>query len=151
ALLLGSGVSRSANVLTGWEITIDLIKKLARAQSTNCEPEPAAWFTKKYGSPPHYGRLLSELAKNPTARHALLSEYFQPTEEERASGIKVPTPAHRAIAKLMSQGFIRVAVTTNFDRLLERALQDLSIDPLVWATSDQIAHAPPLVHVDRPA
>jgi hypothetical protein len=29
ALLLGSGVSRGAQVLTGWEIVLDLIRKLA--------------------------------------------------------------------------------------------------------------------------
>ncbi len=29
ALLIGSGVSRSAGIPTGWEITLDLVKQLA--------------------------------------------------------------------------------------------------------------------------
>ena len=29
ALLLGSGISRDTGILTGWEVTLDLIKKIA--------------------------------------------------------------------------------------------------------------------------
>ena len=29
ALLLGSGISRAANVPTGWEVTLDLIRRIA--------------------------------------------------------------------------------------------------------------------------
>jgi hypothetical protein len=35
ALLLGSGVSRSAGVPTGWEVTLDLGRKLAAVQGEN--------------------------------------------------------------------------------------------------------------------
>ena len=42
ALLLGSGISRSAGIPTGWEVVLDLIRKLARAQGADCEPDPEA-------------------------------------------------------------------------------------------------------------
>lgn len=37
----------------------------------------------------------------------------------------MPTVAHKAIANLVKHGFIKVIVTTNFDRLLERALEEI--------------------------
>ena len=40
ALLLGSGVSRAAEIPTGWEITLDLVRKLARSCGEECEPAP---------------------------------------------------------------------------------------------------------------
>lgn len=40
ALLLGSGVSRAARIPTGWEITLDLVRKLAALHCEVCEPDP---------------------------------------------------------------------------------------------------------------
>jgi hypothetical protein len=40
ALLLGSGLSRSAGIPTGWEITLDLVRRVAVAQGTE---EQADW------------------------------------------------------------------------------------------------------------
>lgn len=36
AVLVGSGVSRSAQIPTGWEITIDFVRKLAEVAGENC-------------------------------------------------------------------------------------------------------------------
>ena len=58
AVLLGSGVSRSAQILTGWEITLDLVRKLAKVASESCEPDPACWYHKRYGKEPDYSELL---------------------------------------------------------------------------------------------
>ena len=44
ALLLGSGVSRSAGIPTGWEIVLDLIRKLAHLEGVDCGVDPAAWY-----------------------------------------------------------------------------------------------------------
>jgi hypothetical protein len=40
ALLLGSGVSKSAGIPTGWEIVLDLTRKLARLMNEGCVPQP---------------------------------------------------------------------------------------------------------------
>ena len=40
AVLVGSGVSRAAKVPTGWEITLDLIRKLAKLCDETCDPRP---------------------------------------------------------------------------------------------------------------
>jgi hypothetical protein len=42
ALLLGSGVSKSAGLPTGWDIVLDLIRKLAALKGETAEPDPEA-------------------------------------------------------------------------------------------------------------
>lgn len=46
----------------------------------------------------------------------------------------------------MRDGFIRLIVTTNFDRLMENALRDESVEPTVVASVDALAGAVPLAH-----
>jgi len=146
ALLLGSGVSRSAAIPTGWEVVLDLARRVAKLEGDDPEPDPEAWFTKKYGQAAEYSKLLDILAKTSTERQRLLKSYFEPSEEERSQGLKTPTAAHRAIAELARDGYVRVILTTNFDRLLERAMEELGLTPTVIASVDQISGALPLVH-----
>ena len=146
ALLLGSGVSRSAEIPTGWEVVLDLVRKLAAAEGADPEPDPSEWYLSTYGERPQYSALLERLGPLAAERQSLLRGYFEATEEQRAEGIKTPTAAHRAIAGLVASGSIRVIVTTNFDRLIESALESAGITPLVIATADQAAGAPPLAH-----
>lgn len=90
--------------------------------------------------------MLSHIAKSQAERSKLLKQYFEPNEEEREQGIKVPTAAHRAIAQLIESGHIRVVITTNFDKLLEMALIDVGVVPTVISTTDAIKGAFPLTH-----
>ena len=148
ALLLGSGVSRSAQIPTGWEITLDLVSKLAAAQGEGDvrSLNPEKWYRERFGKDPDYSHLLNELAKTQSERQQLIRGYLEPTEEERAEGLKIPTPAHKAIARLVAQGYIRVVITTNFDRLMEMALDAEGIVPTVISTEDQANGAMPLIH-----
>ena len=59
ALLLGSGISRPAGIPTGWEITQDLIQKLAQMNNEKIETSPEEWFVKKYDTEPNYSDLLN--------------------------------------------------------------------------------------------
>ena len=146
ALLIGSGVSRSAGIPTGWEVVEDLIRKLAHVEGEDCGPDPAAWFKDKIRGEPDYAKLLDGLSKSPSVRSQLLRSYFEPNDEERELGLKAPTAAHRAIAEFVSSGYIRVIVTTNFDRLLEMALEEVGVVPTVISTTDAIQGARPLTH-----
>jgi hypothetical protein len=76
-----------------------------------------------------------------------LRSYFEPTSEEKAQGIKMPTVAHRAIAELVKAEYIRIIVTTNFDRLVEMALTDVGIQPMIVSTADGVKGALPLSHI----
>lgn len=146
ALLIGSGVSRSSGIPTGWEIILDLSRKLAHLKGENCEPDPVAWYRDTFGEDPDYARLIQQIAKSPAERTSLLRSYFEPTEEERQQGLKIPTKAHTAIARLVASGYLRVIVTTNFDRLTESALESAGITPTVISTPDSSEGAPPLTH-----
>ena len=146
ALLIGSGVSRSAGIPTGWEITLDLVSRIARAQNGDAPADPQSWWKKHRSDALEYSKLLEELAPQPAERSQLLHGYFEPTDEEREVGTKVPARAHRAIAKLVATGVVRVIITTNFDRLLEQAIQDEGTSPVVISTPDQAEGASPVVH-----
>lgn len=146
ALLLGSGVSRSAQIPTGWEITLELVRRIAAANGGDVPTNPYEWYQEVYGADPSYSDLLDQLAKSRADRSGFLKPFFEPSEDERTENIKMPSRAHRAIANMVAQNHIRVIVTTNFDRLLEQALEDVSIRPVVVSTDDQVHGAPPLVH-----
>jgi hypothetical protein len=146
AVLLGSGISRAARIPTGWEIVLELIRKCAHLQDEDCEPAPEQWYEQKYDKAPDYAELLAMLGKTSSERQLLLRGYFEPTAEELEEGAKQPTQAHRAIAQLVADGYVRVIVTTNFDRLMERALEEVGVAPSVLSTPDQIEGAMPLVH-----
>ena len=146
ALLIGSGVSRAADIPTGWDIVLDLIRKVAAMEGEDPEPDPEAWYKRRFGEPPDYAKLLDKLTTTSAERMALLRAYFEPTEEEKEQGLKVPTAAHRAIATLVELGYVRMILTTNFDRLIERALQEVGIEPEVISTEDDLRGAMPYIH-----
>ena len=86
ALLLGSGVSRSAQIPTGWEVVLDLASRLATVSGEDCKAEAAAsWYKNKYGEPPDYSQLLDALAETPAERQLWLKAYFFPTQKPAIS------------------------------------------------------------------
>lgn len=145
-LLLGSGISYSSGILTGWGIVLDLIEKIAQMQNEDSGERPDEWYRNKYGKEPDYSELLDELGKTQSERQMILKHYFEPTEEEIEEKKKVPTLAHKAIANLVKKGYIKVIITTNFDKLMERALIEAGVTPTVISNSDNLKGAIPIVH-----
>jgi hypothetical protein len=153
AVLLGSGVSRSAGVSTGWEIVQHLVQKAAAADNPDdakshalAASDPEAWWAQHGEGDLGYSSLLAAIAPSSAARQGLLAEYFDATEDDRQDGRKVPTAAHNAIAELVKAGSIKVIVTTNFDRLMEQALDAVGVTPQVVARSDAVRGVTPLAH-----
>lgn len=152
ALLLGSGVSTAAGIPTGWQVVSDLLRRAAAASHLGdagaidaAAADPDAWWVEHGdGNPLGYSNLLGALASTSAARQALLAGYFEPSEQDEDA--KQPTAAHNAIAQLVARGAVRVIVTTNFDRLMERALDKVGISPQVIHTPEQVAAATPLAH-----
>jgi hypothetical protein len=146
ALLLGSGISRQAGVPTGWEIVGDLIKKVSKLHDLTIESDPYAWYKKQYGEEPQYSKILEQLAKTQIERESLLRKYFEPSESEAEEGVKQLTDTHRCIASLIKNGYIRIILTTNFDRLLEKALEEKGITPTIISNEDSLEGAIPYIH-----
>lgn len=146
ALLIGSGVSSAAGILTGWKITLDMVKQLAvlRGAGTLNDVEAETWFFDNYSTEPSYSFLIEKLARVPATRRDFLHTYFEPTEEERERGEKAPTEAHKAIAELAKNGFFGVIITTNFDALMEAALTTEGVSYYVVSDERTAKGAPPL-------
>ncbi len=106
----------------------------------------ATWYRKTYGAEPDYSAILAGLAASPAERRSILHSYIEPDEDDRAEGKKLPTAAHHAIAGLVRDGYVRVILTTNFDRLLENALREVGVEPTVVTSVDSLSGAEPLTH-----
>lgn len=150
AVLLGAGISMASGIKTGWGIVQDLVSKVAVLHDPDtpdagaeAAANPEGWWLEQFGEQLGYSRLLAEVAPTSAARQALLAGYFEPEVGEDTG--KEPTAAHRAIARLVKKGNIRVILTTNFDRLMERALEEVGISPQV-VRDHQIDSMKPLVH-----
>ncbi len=146
ALLLGSGISKSAGIPTGWDITLSLIERIAKAEGIGGIDDWEAWYKETKKKNPSYSNIMEELASTPSERRSILNTYIEPTAEEISEKKKVPTDAHYAIAELVSKGFIKVVITTNFDQLLESALKEKGVTPIVVASVDALKGAEPLAH-----
>ena len=146
ALLLGSGVSRSSQIPTGWEIVLRLIEQFAAARGESIVGDPAEWYRQTLGREPSYSDLLDNLAPTQAERSQLIRPFMEPSVTEVELGMKQPTAAHRAIARLVVNGYVRVIVTTNFDRLLETALSEVGITSTVISSADGVSGAFPLAH-----
>ena len=146
ALLLGSGVSKAAGIPTGWDVTLHLVRKAVAAEGEDASGNPRGWHQERFGKDPVYSEVIDGLAKSQAERRNLLKEHFEPTETEREEGKKVPTAAHEAIARLAAGGYVSVILTTNFDKLMERALETENVTPAVLDTPDAIKGAQPLQH-----
>jgi hypothetical protein len=150
ALLIGSGMSTGSGIPTGWGVVEQLVRRVA-AGTTDAPPigdgDWEAWWSANLpGQDLGYSSLLETLGPTQASRSALLADFFEATEEERADNLKVPGPAHTAIASLVARGIIRVIVTTNFDRLIEHALDAAGVRYQVVATDNAVTGMEPLSH-----
>jgi hypothetical protein len=149
AVLLGSGVSTGAGIPTGWGVIKELVRSVAAANGENPEQaqkNPESWWAEHVGTELGYSTLLAELAPTAAARQGLLARFFEPSEDDREHGSKVPSRAHEALAQLVKRGLVRVILTTNFDRLTEQALEAAGISPQVIARPEAVAGMAPLAH-----
>jgi hypothetical protein len=134
AVLAGAGISNSAGIATGEDL---LRRQAARHGHDPGLSHPVAWYRSAYGSRPNYIHMLGELIGTATARGELPRAYFEPDPRHE----RQPTPAHRALADLVAAGYLRVILTTNFDRLLEAALARAGVTCTVTASLDAMAAA----------
>jgi hypothetical protein len=140
---------------TGWGVVTNLVEMAAVAEDPDdhvshdlAAKDPEAWWAAHGSGDLGYSSLLAALAPTPSARQGLLREYFTPTQDENELGLKVPSHAHRAVAELVKRGTIKVVLTTNFDRLIEQALDVVGIQPQVITRPDAVGGMTPLTHAD---
>ena len=84
-----------------------------------------------------YSDLLAAITPDAAVRREYLASFFEGKE---------PGPTHEALAAIADRGLVRVFVTTNFDRLLEHALQARGIEPVVIGSDADLEAAMPREH-----
>lgn len=143
AVLVGSGASRDAGVPTGGEVFWVAVEDLFRLQrQTSDKPARAELedFLGEIGAGEWtYSRVLEALAPDPATRRDYLAKHFEGC---------APAETHELLAELAADGLVRVFVTTNFDRLLEHALQARGIEPVVVTDEVSLASAVPREHAE---
>jgi SIR2-like domain len=141
AFFLGSGVSRDAGVPTGWEVLRSGLHRLRQLEQADdrqvSDEELDQWLVKTGREAMSYSELLAAIAPDMAVRREYLAGFFEGVE---------PGATHEALADLAAQGMIKVFVTTNFDRLLEHALQARGIEPVVIASDADLDAAVPREH-----
>lgn len=153
AVLLGSGVSTGAGLPTGWQVVKQLVLRAAAAQDPDVDgpvsdEEVEAWWSEHGGGELGYSSLLETLAPTPAGRQAILEGFFEPAtgDPEDEKDRHGPSAAHRALARLVAAGTVRVVLTTNFDRLMEQALEQVGIQPQIISRPEAVAGMKPLAH-----
>lgn len=155
AVLLGSGVSTGAGIPTGWGVVKELVRRVAAVANPE-DPATAAeaatenpevwWQANGGGEPLGYSSLLADLAPTAATRQGILASFFEPSDADREEGNRTPSAAHKALAKLVKRGTVRVILTTNFDRLMEQALETEGVSPQVISRPEAVHGMAPLAH-----
>ncbi|WP_242087548.1 SIR2 family protein [Microbacterium lacticum] len=152
AVLLGSGVSTGAGLLTGWGVVTELVARVAAASAPDdagavaaARADPELWWSENGEGELGYSSLLEQLAPSAAARQGLLAGFFEPGSDDETP-VRQPSMAHRAIAELVRRGSVKVIVTTNFDRLMEQALDAAGVSPQVISRPEAVNGMAPLAH-----
>jgi len=150
AVLLGSGVSTGAGLPTGWQIVKQLVRRAAVARDPEndgplSDQEVEGWWAQNGSGELGYSAVLEMLAPLSAGRQALLESFFEP-DADSETGPLAPSAAHRALARMVASGIVRVILTTNFDRLMEQALAQEGVYPQVISRPEAVAGMKPLAH-----
>lgn len=70
AMFLGSGVSRVAGIPTGWEVTLDLVRKAIGAEGADTSEDPLSWYRERFDKDPDYSEVVNGLARSQAERPA---------------------------------------------------------------------------------
>lgn len=148
ALLLGAGASVASGMPSAWDVEQELVRRVATLRGVDAGDlgeDPHAWYQNAFGVAATYESLLEQLAPTQLERQRLLTEFFEPRSgaDDPAEG-REPTAGHRAVARLVAAGSIRVVITLNFDRLIEQALREVGVDPVVVASASDVAGLAPV-------
>jgi phosphoglycolate phosphatase-like HAD superfamily hydrolase len=140
--VLGAGASAAAGIPIASQVVVELVKDLAVAAG---ETPPAdwdwdgaeAWYSNAYGQEPTYERILGDLGPGSGERSDLLARFFKGTAS-------IASPIHDCLAELARRGLVTTFVTTNFDDLMEQALQRSGLDPYRIASEQDWRDGVPL-------
>lgn len=133
----GAGLSKDAGVKSGWDILIESLRPLYITDTKIEEvkeitpTEIVSWYLaneniKNLG----YSEILEKMYPGNIERREYLKQFFADVK---------PGEAHRELAKLVAMGLVRYIFTTNFDDLLEKALDEFNVNYDVMFSDDVLS------------
>ncbi|MCH7619742.1 MAG: SIR2 family protein, partial [Candidatus Marinimicrobia bacterium] len=124
-IFVGAGLSKDAGVRSGWDILIETLKPLYLEENKLEElPEDhyqliQEWYLNhKEIEQLGYSEILELMYKGNIERRDYLKKFFVDVR---------PGEAHRQLALMVKNELIRFIFTTNFDDLIEKALEEIDI------------------------
>jgi hypothetical protein len=133
---VGAGFSKDAGIMSSWDVLIETLRPLYINENKIDEEgdvkilssDIEKWYLSndelnKLG----YSDILELIYKGDIERREYVSSFFKN---------QLPGAAHHELAKMVSMGLLRFIFTTNFDDLIEKALDDINIDYDVIYTDD---------------
>lgn len=132
ALFLGAGVSKDAGVPSGKDIFDMTVNKLQLLKAVSEKDKKDFYMNKTYGE------LVEMLFPSNEEQRKFLSDLFKPHS---------PGASHRNIAKLIKGGYFKYIITSNFDTLLENALDEIGLkNKYTVITEENILSSKPWMH-----
>lgn len=150
AVLIGAGVSAPSGIPTAWGVLTEFVERLALVSDGPDVSGDAAhtWYRKRFAQEATYESVLEQMAPTSHERQRILRDFFERSPDDVEAGRKLPTLAHRSIARLARAGAVKVVVTLNFDRLIEQALREEGIEPTIISSPADVAGMAPLHTLD---
>ena len=120
-LFCGAGVSKDADIPTGWDILLETLK-LIRTQEEGeskeyTDKEMEAYYVEHFKDST-YSEIIECLFPSTEEQREFLEKLFES---------KAPGKAHKLIAEWVKAGLIRFILTTNFDSSIEHSLDDAGL------------------------
>ena len=112
AVLLGSGISSAAGVLTGWGIAMDLIVQMAVSGGEEAPGDPEVWYQEKFGEPVNYSDIVEWFGGTQAERTGLLSSYIEPNDDDIRGGKE---EAYASTSRDREVGKIRMYPSHRYD------------------------------------
>lgn len=143
-LFCGAGVSKDAGISTGWEVLLETLRRI-RAQEEGKKTDyndrqMEEYYELKYKDF-EYAQIIRSLFPANEEQREFLQELFKN---------KSPGKSHQLIAEWVKQGLVKFVITTNFDSMIEYALDEIGFRGKYSVISDgeQIKNSKPWVHED---
>jgi hypothetical protein len=135
-LLAGAGISKDAGLPTSWDLMLGTAALLRAAESDPGKGDLQTWFLDSIYARMPYAELIGTLFPTAVEQQSFIRDKLKAT---------APGESHQLIAELARRGVIRCIITTNFDTLLEQALEGAGVAVQVIANDEDLRNSEPLI------
>jgi hypothetical protein len=138
-VFVGAGFSKDAGIKSGWDILIETLRPIYYSENNITQESESDykdienWYMNhETYSKLGYSDILEIMKKGDIERREYLKQFF---ENEQ------PGEAHRQLAQMVAQKLVRFIFTTNFDDLIEKAVDELGVKYDVIYSDDVLSHS----------